>query len=124
MHTQPTSLAPLALADKLLNQADGDRTVEAAVIVLVEAVHGHLLDAVSLAWEDDARAQIDWDATRTTTGYLSGGERRVLAVADSLASGHPVDLADVLTGLDTWNSQVLVEAIAHATGIHSWGYDR
>jgi ABC-type transport system involved in cytochrome bd biosynthesis fused ATPase/permease subunit len=124
MHTQPTSVEPLALADKLLNQAAGSTTGEAAIIVLVEAVGGQLLNSLTLLGQNDTMAEVDWPATRLATGPLSGGERRLLTLADSLASGHPIDLADTLTGLDTWNSQVVVDAIAHATGIHAWGYDR
>jgi ABC-type lipoprotein export system ATPase subunit len=59
-------------------------------------------------------AAIDWDTTRKTTGYLSGGERRLLALADSLATGQHVDLADTLTGLDGHSSQAVVNALAHA----------
>lgn len=124
MHHQTTPTPPLALVDKLLAQASGSRSAEAAVIVLVGAVQGRLLDAVTLLGEDDTMAEIDWAATRDTTGYLSGGERRLLTLADSLASGNPVDLADVLTGLDSWSAQVVVDAIAHAAGVHHWGYDR
>jgi ABC-type transport system involved in cytochrome bd biosynthesis fused ATPase/permease subunit len=112
------------LADKLLAQAQGSRPAEAAVIVLVEALQGRLLDAVTLLGENDTMAEIDWPSTREATGYLSGGERRLLALADSLASGHPVDLSDTLTGLDSWNAQVVVDAMAHAAGVHHWGYDR
>jgi hypothetical protein len=115
---------PLSRADKLLNQAAGCRPAEAAVIILIQAISGRLLDAVTLLGENHTMAEIDWPATRETTGYLSGGERRFLALADSLASGHPVDLADTVTGLDDWNARVVVDAIAHAAGVHHWGYDR
>ena len=72
---------------------------------------------MTLAWNDNDRAMaaIDWEATRTDLGYLSGGERRLLAIADSLATGHPVDLSDVLTGLDDNNATVVLDAFAHAT---------
>ena len=55
---------------------------------------------------------------------MSGGERRLLAIAASLGSGEPVDLADALTGLDSWNAQVVVDAIAHAADALSWQFDR
>ena len=113
-----------SLVDKLLAQATGSRPAEAALLILTEALNGRLLDAVRLLGDNDTMAEIDWPATRTSTGYLSGGERRLLALADSLASGHPVDLADTVTGLDDWNAHVVVDAIAHATGVHHWGYDR
>jgi len=65
-------------------------------------------------------AAIDWDAaiTALNAGELpcSGGERRILALAASLAAGIPVDLRDAVTGLDDRNSQLLVTAISRASG--------
>ena len=65
-------------------------------------------------------AAIDWDAaiTALTSGDLpcSGGERRVLQLSASLASGIPVDLRDAVTGLDDGNIARLVTAILHASG--------
>ncbi len=111
------------LARRLLCQAEGSTTTEAAVMLLAEAVHGRLLDSVTLAWNDDERsmAAIDWDATRNSLGYLSGGERRLLGLADSLATGRPVDLSDALTGLDDHNALVVVNAIEHACGSRRQG---
>ena len=118
MHKQ-SSVQRAVLAAWLQAQADGDRAVEASIIIVTRAVRGQLLDAVTLAWSDNDRgmAEIDWDATRTSTGYLSGGERRLLALAGSLGSGHAVDLADALTGLDDHNARVVITAVAHATGL-------
>jgi len=65
-------------------------------------------------------AGIDWDAAITAlrAGELpcSGGERRVLQLSSSLASGIPVDLRDAVTGLDDANIARLVTAILHASG--------
>jgi hypothetical protein len=65
-------------------------------------------------------AAIDWDAAITAlhAGELpcSAGERRVLAVAASIAVGFPVDLRDTATGLDSRNIQRLITAISHAAG--------
>jgi hypothetical protein len=123
MPVQPTC-GPATLADKLNIYAFGTCHLEAANHILTRAVQGRLLDALQLRWEDDEAAEIDWPATLDTAGYLSGGERRLLAVAASLGSGHPVDLVDALGGLDNWNAQVVVDAIAHAAGVHFAGYDR
>ena len=123
MPLQPTC-GPAPLADKLNIHAFGTCHLEAANQILTRAVQGRLLDALQLAWEDDEAAEIDWPATLDGAGYLSGGERRLLNLAASLGSGHPVDLVDALTGLDTWNAQVLIDAIAHAAGVHFAGYDR
>ena len=65
-------------------------------------------------------AAIDWDAavTALTSGDLpcSSGERRILLLSASLASGIPVDLRDATTGLDDGNIARLVTAIGHASG--------
>jgi hypothetical protein len=65
-------------------------------------------------------AAIDWDAAIAAlhAGELpcSGGERRVLKLSSSLASGIPVDLRDAVTGLDDGNIARLVTAILHASG--------
>jgi hypothetical protein len=67
-------------------------------------------------------AAIDWDAAITALhgGRLpcSGGERRILQLAASLAGGIPVDLRDTATGLDSDNTDRLVAAILHASGNH------
>jgi hypothetical protein len=52
-------------------------------------------------------AWINWDAVITALdgGRLpaSGGERRIVRIAASLAAGHPVSLRDALPGLDPHN---------------------
>ena len=65
-------------------------------------------------------AWIDWDAALTALhdGQLpvSGGERRVLQLAASIAEGFPVCLRDTVPGLDNRNLKLLVTAIRHAAG--------
>jgi hypothetical protein len=65
-------------------------------------------------------AAIDWDAaiTALNSGGLpcSGGERRILQLAASLAAGIPVDLCDTITGLDNDNAARLLTTIRHASG--------
>lgn len=73
-------------------------------------------------------AEIDWPAAiaALSTGELpcSGGERRLLQLAASLAAGIPVDLRDAVTGLDEHNIQHLITAISHASGKRplNWGH--
>lgn len=68
-------------------------------------------------------AAVDWDAaiTALNAGRLpcSGGERRILLLAASLAIGIPVDLHDAVTGLDDRNTHYLIAAIGHASGKRS-----
>ena len=63
----------------------------------------------------------DWEAAVTAlhAGELpaSGGERRMLLLASSLAGGTPVSLNDTLVGLDHRNANLVVRAVAHAAGL-------
>jgi hypothetical protein len=82
---------------------------------------------ISISDGISAMAVIDWDAAAGALngGELpcSGGERRILALAASLAVGIPVDLRDATTGLDDRNIQLLLTAISHAHGKRplNWG---
>jgi hypothetical protein len=65
-------------------------------------------------------ARIDWDAVVTAldTGLLpaSGGEKRILRVAASLAAGHPVSLREAIPGLDQRSLDLVTAAIRHTAG--------
>jgi hypothetical protein len=65
-------------------------------------------------------ATIDWQAAIATldAGRLpcSGGESRILRVAASLAEGIPVDLRDMVTGIDSRNIDIVLTALLHASG--------
>jgi hypothetical protein len=65
-------------------------------------------------------AAIDWHTAITSLAIgsllCSGGERRILQLAASLAGGIQVDLRDTVTGLDDTNTARLLTAIQHATG--------
>jgi hypothetical protein len=69
---------------------------------------------------DAMHAAIDWATASAalTDGALpcSGGERRILLLAASLAAGLPVDLRDALTGLDDRNLALVSSAFTHASG--------
>ena len=72
-------------------------------------------DGTPMAW-------IDWDAVIAALdgGRLpaSGGERRVVRIAASLAAGHLVSLRDAIPGLDPRNLELITTAIRHAAGQH------
>jgi hypothetical protein len=72
-----------------------------------------LAGVTSLAW-------VDWRAVVTALdeGRLpcSGGEAGVLRVAASIAEGIPVDLGEVLTGLDERNLVLVAGAVLRAGG--------
>jgi len=80
--------------------------------VHIEAAAG-ISDGAPMAW-------IDWDAVITALdgGRLpaSGGERRIVRIAASLAAGHPVSLRDAIPGLDPRNLELVTAAIRRAAG--------
>ncbi len=49
---------------------------------------------------------------------LSGGETRLLRIAASFLDGQPVDLSRNIAGLDRKHIQLVLAAIAHASGSH------
>jgi len=66
-------------------------------------------------------AAADWEAAVAAlhAGELpaSGGERRMLLLAASIAGGIPVNLYDTLPGIDRRNASLVVNAVAHAAGL-------
>ena len=87
-----------------LHRSDFTRHVETAASIS---------DGTPMAW-------IDWDAVVTAldTGLLpaSGGEKRILRVAASLAAGHPVSLREAIPGLDQRSLDLVIAAIRLAAG--------
>lgn len=67
-----------------------------------------------------AGAAIDWAAAITALDAsglpCSGGEKRILRLAASLAADIPVCLGDAVTGIDQRNAGLLAQAILHASG--------
>lgn len=103
------------LGPKLTAGARGSKGLEGAAIVLTRSPVGNRLQArLPLSVETEEVAEIDWVAARALVG-LAADEQQVLALADSLATGQPVDLNEVLTGVDPATANAIVEAISHAT---------
>ena len=61
-------------------------------------------------------AAIDWDAAITAQLPISGGERRILQLAASIAGGTPASLRESIPGLDNRNLEPVITAIRHAAG--------
>lgn len=110
------------VVDGLRRWARGAYAEEAAVELLVRSFGGRFAstswewvrtcDAPGWFWLDDEPLFHGTDA-------LSGGERRVLAIAGALVSGPTlVDLADVASGLDRSHLALVLAALAHAGGSH------
>jgi hypothetical protein len=53
-----------------------------------------------------------------TSGRLpaSGGEKRIIRIAASLAAGHPVSLRDTVPDIDQRSLRLVTTAIRHAAG--------
>lgn len=81
---------------------------------------GYVETGTSITDGITAMAAIDWPAAIAALdgGGLpsSGGERRILRLAASLADGIPIDLRDTFTGMDTDNVDRAVRAMLHASG--------
>jgi len=101
----------------------------AAGLYALEAAAGLIIAHATWLTRDDftcfiahgtQTAAIDWEAAVAAleAGCLpsSGGERRMLWLAASLAGHASVILGDAITGLDDRNTGLLVKAILHASG--------
>ena len=114
------------LADRLRARARGIYPDEAGVELLIgHAVFLHRADFTSrfittpASSDGTPLAVIDWPAViAALDGSLpcSGGENRMLRLAASLAAGIPVSLRDALTGIDGRGTQLVVQAVLHASG--------
>lgn len=106
-------------AEGLREWACGLYGYEAAAELLIRACGGRFLQGPWVKYDADrGRYWFDPSVAIEESGYLSGGERRVLAIAASLVSSeHPVDLGDV-SGLDRQALSLVLAALAHAGGSH------
>jgi len=116
--TPSTNTYRVAIAKSLRAWARGVLPTEAAVELLISAIGGRLLNGpwVRPEAEPHVRYWFDTELAATESGYLSGGERRVLAIAASLAGGDPVDLSDAITGIDHEALRRVIAALEHAGG--------
>jgi hypothetical protein len=125
-----TTANPRHLGDALQACARGIYPLEAGTGLLIECGSWlHRKDftsrfiTVSTSISDGTTllASTDWEAAVTAlhAGDLpaSGGERRMLLLASSLAGGTPVSLNDTLAGIDRRNASLVVSAVAHTAGL-------
>lgn len=102
--------------------ARGLLTVEAATELLIRSCGGRFARPGQpwIRTDRGGAVWVEWRSiTEESTGALSGGERRMLLTAASLANGGPVDLGDVASGIDRHHARLLLAAIAHAAGDES-----
>jgi hypothetical protein len=124
-----TTLDPRRLGDALRAGARGVHPLEAGIGLLIDCgswlhrddfTSRFITTGTSISDGATLLASADWEAAVTAlhAGQLpaSGGERRMLLLAASIAGGTPVSLYDALPGIDRRNATFVVKAIAHATG--------
>lgn len=105
--------------EKLRSWAKGMYTLEAATELLIRAFGGKFASAGE-PWiqVEDGQPWIDFAAILDHLEAFPGGERRMLLLIASLGGGTPVDLSDVLPGLDRHNLELVLAAVSHAGGSH------
>jgi len=117
----PAAAEPL-LAGQLRAWAHGIYPDEAGVELLIgHASFLHRADFTSrfISIPGDGLAVIDWPAAIAALDDslpCSGGEKRMLRLAASLAGGIPVNLRDALTGIDDRGIRLVIKAALHASG--------
>ena len=122
-----TTVSPCHLGDALRAGARGIYPLEAGTGLLIECgswLHREdftsrfITAGTSISDGITLLASTDWEAAVTAlhVGELSasGGERRMLLLAASIAGGTPVSLNDTLPGIDRRNASLVVRAVAHA----------
>lgn len=112
--------------EELLQWAKGSHPLEAGTELLLRAfggrfaapgqpwIHARTADGTfTRPWIDFAAI-----AEHANSGAYSSGERRFLLLTASFGEGVPVDLSDVLPGLDRENVILALAAVSHAAGSH------
>jgi hypothetical protein len=112
--------------DDLRRWAKGMYGLEAATELLIRAFNGKFAapgnpwihTSAESAGPGQVNAWIDFESIPDQIVAFSGGERRFLQLAASLAGEVHVVLGDVVSGLDRGNLDLVLAAIAHAGGSH------
>jgi hypothetical protein len=99
--------------------AAGSYAGMAAVELLARSLGGRFARAGHpwIGTDAEGRMWLDGDALRAALG-LSGGERRVLALVAALIDERPLEIVDVVSGLDRHHLDLVLAALAHAGGSH------
>ena len=115
-------MEPALVVDGLRRWSRGCYAEEAAVELLARSFGGRFATA-GWPWvracDRPGWWWLDGEPMLHDTGALSGGERRLLAVAGALVSGLAVpNLAEVVAGMDRPHLALVLAALAHAGGSH------
>lgn len=106
------------LEDQLRAWAKGMLTYEAATELLIRGFDGRFAGR-GKPWVivEDGKPWINFESIPEHVGALSGGERRYLRIAASLADyATPVSLGDSVPGMDKDHMKLILAAIAHVSG--------
>ncbi len=125
-----TTLNPRRLGDALRAGASGIHPLEAGISLLIDCgswlhrddfTSRFITAGTSISDGVTLLATIDWETAVTAlhAGELpaSGGERRMLLLASSIAGGTLISLNDALPGIDHRNASLVVGAVARAAGL-------
>jgi hypothetical protein len=125
-----TTMNPRRLGDALRAGARGIHPLEAGTSLLIDCgswlhrtdfTSRFITTGTSISDGVTLLASTDWEAAVTAlhAGELpaSGGERRMLLLASSIAGGTLVSLNDALPGIDRRNASLAVRAVAYAAGL-------
>lgn len=106
-------------AEGLRSWAEGMNTLTAAADLLIRCGPPLLSGPWVERDPDRGRYWFNTEVIANEAGYLSGGEARVLDIAALLANDdRPVALGDAVSGLDRHHLDLVLAAIAHASGSH------
>lgn len=105
--------------DQLRARAQGSYTLEAGTEMLIRAFGGRFAEPGN-PWIDvdpmGGKLWIDFEEIPHHVGALSGGERRFLMLAVSVAADVPVGIGEIMDGLDRDLVELALAAFAHAAG--------
>ena len=113
-------VAQNTLADALRAWARGMYPTEAAVELLIRQGKAVYEGAPWLQRDGDI-VYLDPETLHYESGVWSSGERYIVQIALSLLGDRPVDLSDVLPGLDRRDLELVLAAVSHASGSHQHG---
>lgn len=104
----------------------GANLSHAAAILITSVDNGRLLNSLPLASYSDHDAEIDWDHTRQHLDDLGfdDHDRAIIELADSLATGQPVNLGHTLDLCGPTNGHLILRALTLALGIRTHGGGR
>uniref|UniRef100_UPI003F495386 hypothetical protein n=1 Tax=Paenarthrobacter nicotinovorans TaxID=29320 RepID=UPI003F495386 len=113
--------------DQLRARVRGSYTLEAGTEMLIRAFGGRFAESGN-PWIDvdplSGKTWIDFGEIPKHVGALSGGERRFLMLAASVAADFPVGVGEIMDGMDRDLVDLALAAFAHASGSHEvWFMD-